>query len=998
MVIKDGKPGEPGKPGEVTYIENPYDDSAIRNQLSQQAENIVELEQGLANTNSRIDNIDEVIIETVEPLQKEVDSNDRRITNLEYASKGVLYREESLDGESYSRDIPSDAMPYGTFDSIGGKTIVMNQMVGESYPKVVSGDFYEQTVEDKAKSFDVDLLKGKSVVWNQQAYKINSPNTVLASAQNGSMVIIDGKATITLNSDATDYNYHTYANITLPRAFQYGHKYYLSCIANASKTCSLRFDVFNSAYVTSKKITANVARKVSATVNANQENRTTLAIYPDEMTSGFVAGDWYSISDFVLVDLTAMFGSGNEPTTVQCDAIFTEDYYHYSEPVLMNVNAEKVVSKGANYVHIPDTVLTKADYLINGNIPEIPAGTYSMHFNANTISYSVAFADDDGDIINISKAIDVSFVLPRKANKMRMYCSVTGEYKNIMLYRYTGSVPDFSPYWNPVTIENTLITKYFPTGMKSAGSVADELDLVRGVAVQNVGVYTVTGDERFDKYTYGNINQKYFVLNGMKHISGEILISCAKYLPILIANRGNNYGSIYTYSSGLAFNTDESMDDFIAECKRNPFDVYYALTTPIETPIAESDLAVLRKIKTEQGGTITFENSLDIALPISVGETMNLAEWDQPLYSTHKYNHNGTLVTGETSVVAKRGDYLIDMTRAGVEDVSAYVSVPLEKNDGELVSADVVEMVSKGKNLFDDSPYIKTYTQAEWNSLKIPVSVGEGTYVFSADVEVGGATSSAYVNFILNGATVNGERLSYVNNGKRGIASARITVNKGDELVLRGTYGTGAGTITVYGLQFVKGSSVTDYSPYHSFSVKVDEIIAKYFPDGMHSAGSVYDVFDVENGVAVKNVRDLNLYEEGWYFSYTYFNFPTLYMLIKGNADVVNFSTNSPYEFKPTGTPVGSVDKSFWYNLNNYLYFSDSTIHNKEDFVDVMKGKHFYYALSEPIITPIEQEDLELLRTLHVEGGGTITFAQENFHLPVPNKETLLIKTGGVTA
>lgn len=60
-------------------------------------------------------------------LKDNLAKDDRRITNLEFATKGILYREESDDTEAYSKDIPSDAMPFGTFDNIGGKSVVLNQ-------------------------------------------------------------------------------------------------------------------------------------------------------------------------------------------------------------------------------------------------------------------------------------------------------------------------------------------------------------------------------------------------------------------------------------------------------------------------------------------------------------------------------------------------------------------------------------------------------------------------------------------------------------------------------------------------------------------------------------------------------------------------------------------------------------------------------------------------------------------------------------------------------
>lgn len=50
-----------------------------------------------------------------------------------------------------------------------------------------------------------------------------------------------------------------------------------------------------------------------------------------------------------LFDLTKMFGSGNEPSTIaEFEAMFTEDYYPYNEGTLMSMGTKEVVNVGKN--------------------------------------------------------------------------------------------------------------------------------------------------------------------------------------------------------------------------------------------------------------------------------------------------------------------------------------------------------------------------------------------------------------------------------------------------------------------------------------------------------------------------------------------------------------------------------------------------------------------------------------------------------------------------
>lgn len=93
----------------------------------------------------------------------------------------------------------------------------------------------------------------------------------------------------------------------------------------------------------------------------------------------FAAGTTFSDVDFTpqIFDLTAMFGAGNEPSTVaEFEAMFPEDYYPYDAGSLLSVNVEGIESAGVTR--------------------EIPAATYFANgMNGITI---------DNDELSASKA------------------------------------------------------------------------------------------------------------------------------------------------------------------------------------------------------------------------------------------------------------------------------------------------------------------------------------------------------------------------------------------------------------------------------------------------------------------------------------------------------------------------------------------------------------------------------------------------------------------
>lgn len=149
--------------------------------------------------------------------------------------------------------------------------------------------------------------------------------------------------------------------------------------------------------------------------------------------------------------------------------------------------------------------------------------------------------------------------------------------------------------------------------------------------------------------------------------------------------------------------------------------LYYELAEPVITPITE-DLTNL--IEVEQGGTLTYANQQgeDYRIALPTATTFNLTEWTQPLDSTHKYSHNGTLLTGASSVDVVGGEYnLIDLTKAfgaGNEPSNpseVFSAESYEQNDGELVSFGVDEVVNRGRNLILSDKVKRAYVNSAGN-------------------------------------------------------------------------------------------------------------------------------------------------------------------------------------------------------------------------------------------------------------------------------------------
>lgn len=213
---------------------------------------------------------------------------------------------------------------------------------------------YQKDIPSGAKLASVKKIGGRTIVWNQLA-NVAMKNNVHLNNGNRAEINIDSDKntiTVTLLSEPTN-NYHAYINYKVSR-FEKGHKYLFSAFFKSNKDCVMRFDKLGSSKMTTQNLKSNIERLCADILICNEDDANNeIPIYPTEKDSGFSVGDWYSMRDFKLFDLTQMFGAGNEPSTPEeFEALFSEDYYPYNEGTLMSIPVNEVVEKGRNL--LPD--------------------------------------------------------------------------------------------------------------------------------------------------------------------------------------------------------------------------------------------------------------------------------------------------------------------------------------------------------------------------------------------------------------------------------------------------------------------------------------------------------------------------------------------------------------------------------------------------------------------------------------------------------------------
>lgn len=403
-------------------------------------------------------------------------------------------------------------------------------------PTVASGNgaFVTNSAGVPAKDYTV---KGKTIVWNQLF-------TNSATSSNGVTISNNQDGTMTLNGAANK----TYINFTnLSDAMNQVHKYLLCLkILNNPDSVSFYYGWLNR----NAMRTGIISNGESCTICNQTEALTQLR--KGNGLSGFTSGTVFNnvkISVMVM-DLTQMFGAGNEPSTPEeFRAMFPDDYYPYNAGELKSIVPTSVETSGVERFQMLDKSKYPATTTTNGvTFTNNGDGTITVNGTAGSTSSIWRGLNVNAEIPVGHKALISggvtgaswsSYMLYDELDSVhgfdatgggKIYTVQTSPVKPMMFIAkgYTVSNITFKPqlfdltqmfgagnepatpeeFWqrvpeklygyNPNDYKSANIpsSKYFPDGMKSAGSVYDEINFLSQKAIKRIGIRAYqTGDE-----------------------------------------------------------------------------------------------------------------------------------------------------------------------------------------------------------------------------------------------------------------------------------------------------------------------------------------------------------------------------------------------------------------------------------------------------------------------------------------------------------------------
>ena len=466
---------------------------------------------------------------------------------------------------------------------------------------------YQKDIPSGAKLASAKKIGGRTIVWNQ----LINPDAL--SARYGSIQIEGTKIIYTVNS------VYTAARIDTNVAPIAGHKYFLSkTILSPHATATAN-----------NKLTDNGSYAIEAnqktTVQYIQEATTSDAsavircYFPTNGESDpFEVGDTIEISNFMLADLTKMFGSGNEPATVEeFKAMFPEDYYEYNEGTLLSMPVKEVAEQGKNLLNITDEgiemlAVGKSKTTIYGyTIPVKKGETYVL---SNCQAYQ-------SDLITLVGSSNKITIFTATGDIILCVCSSTSnkaiamEYFNArkgiaQIEKSTVATP-YSPYRKNTCPIPQAILDLDGYGDGVSDDVYNYVDWENKEYHKKVGKYTVDGSERlYKENTYWVME----ITNFEKPKALTLKAMCINFVATKSFSTKWGYIGFRIAKNGFIFTDSESKFASVDEIKdyfqQNNETIYYELDEEQIIDISDIiDNTFQEPIEVEAGGTLTFHNS-----------------------------------------------------------------------------------------------------------------------------------------------------------------------------------------------------------------------------------------------------------------------------------------------------------------------------------------------------------------------------------------------------
>lgn len=498
----------------------------------------------------------------------------------------------------------------------------------------------------------IEVIKGNTLTWNQ-----------LVSLTAGSLVSkgvtttknVDGTIVFSGTADETGY----IGGIAIPNV--QGHKYYINghCSDYEKITFSSQSygaDTGNGAIITNNSTNATWYYAFTVTNETNYDGVTAKPI---------------------VIDLTRMFGTGNEPATVaEFEALFQNAYYAYDAGSLLNVNMLGVESMGFNQwdEQWESGTLTTANGTIASDpnkvrsknfIPILPNTTYYVKALSNVTAY---YYDSDGGYIGyVPIARNTQFTpasVDPNVRKMRFTMGSSGSPVTSIAPEtvcINVSDPTRNGTYEPYDVHELEIpvSDYFSNGMRSVGSARDTLykdhyeTIIGSVdlgtlawSISSSGLFQTSGVSSLANLANGDVKCAIYTTIASSNINGPSSANPSPDMVCALSTNGTFYINNLSYTTANTFKT--AMSGVM---------LYYEKKTPTITTITPP---LNLTYAVERGGTerVLVDETADA--PQSTPPIMSVAYgYDADGVNDRALSMVAPIENGKASTNYAQGSYLV---------------------------------------------------------------------------------------------------------------------------------------------------------------------------------------------------------------------------------------------------------------------------------------------------------------------------------------------------
>lgn len=452
-------------------------------------------------------------------------------------------------------------------------------------------------------------IKGNTIVWNQLAANGGTPSIAGGWVQNNG-TLTNGLFTATAAGGYVGTS--LFSLVT-------GHKYYTSGLIKTSAEAG-KIAVY--AATVSRDYGYNIAsstfQRVSKIFSAIA-NSSVRVYVRDYRTSDW---DAIEIQSVMCIDLTLMFGAGNEPATVaEFEALFPLDYYEYNAGELLSFNGTGIKTDGFNQLDVTHPYMIGHGLDVDGSITNnvnfniykiqaFPNRNYFLRYTqvyAGASTVTIIAYDTNGELINIAfRAIqnvagDYSSQFTTPEGTAYLLVSARNSHENFCINLSHSGIRngEYEPYWSrtkaldlsnfDVTYTAADGTSKVEGGLKRAGDAYDEQLVnkdIRRIGVVDLGSLN---------WSLNNVEgHRYFYVNNfLTHYTNASLLNLltTKYTTeswsILYNNRDKAIAFQKNSASVIMLAISDSAYSDAASFKAAMAGVllFYELATPVETDV-----------------------------------------------------------------------------------------------------------------------------------------------------------------------------------------------------------------------------------------------------------------------------------------------------------------------------------------------------------------------------------------------------------------------------